>query len=163
MEAYLEGWNEFNVAMMGATAALAGLLIVAASVNIAQIIKAPWIASRLAAGLAGLVLAIVASAVGLIPDIPHVAYGVSVAVLAVVTGVFAFRASRHIYQNHHPANRAKLVKSAMGFVTPIAYLVGGMLALAGSPVGVVWGAVGAMASIVAGILIAWIALVEILR
>jgi hypothetical protein len=163
MEAYLDGWNEFNVAMMGATAALAGLLIVAASVNIAEIIKAASIASRLAAGLAGLVLAIVASGIGLIPDIPHLVYGLAITALALAAGIFSFQASRRIYENHHPANRQKLVKSAVGFVAPLAYLVGGVLALAGSPSGVLWAAVGAIASIVAGILMSWIALVEILR
>ena len=35
-----ELWAEFNVAMVGATAALAGLVIVASSVNIGEIIKA---------------------------------------------------------------------------------------------------------------------------
>ena len=35
----LELWSEFNVALVGATAALAGLVIVASSVNIAEIVK----------------------------------------------------------------------------------------------------------------------------
>ena len=35
----IEQWSEFNVAMAGATAALAGLVIVAASVNIGEIVK----------------------------------------------------------------------------------------------------------------------------
>lgn len=37
---HLEAWHDFNVAMAGATAALAGLVIVAASVNIDKIVKA---------------------------------------------------------------------------------------------------------------------------
>jgi hypothetical protein len=36
----LEGWTDFNVAMVGATGALAGLVIVAASVNIGDSVKA---------------------------------------------------------------------------------------------------------------------------
>src|SRR5687767_3657682 len=51
----IEAWSEFNVAMVGATAALAGLVIVAASVNIAEIIKEASLTARLAAGIAGLV------------------------------------------------------------------------------------------------------------
>ena len=46
----LELWSEFNVAMVGATAALAGLVIVAASVNIGEIIKTRSLTARLAAG-----------------------------------------------------------------------------------------------------------------
>ena len=44
----LEAWSDFTVAMTGATAALAGLIIVAMSVNIERIVKAPvgvsWVA-----------------------------------------------------------------------------------------------------------------------
>lgn len=158
----LEGWNEFDVAMMGAAAALAGLVIVAASVNIAEIIKAASISARLAAGIAGLVLAIVGSAVGLIPGITPLAYGVTMIVFALGAGVFSLQAARRIYENTHPANRLKLVKSAIAFVAPAAYLIGGVLLVVGLP-GVVWFAAGAIAAIVAAVLISWIALVEVLR
>lgn len=77
-------WSDFNVAMTGATAALAGLVIVAASVNIAQIVGAQSLTSRLGGGIANLVLALTASAIGLIPDITPGAYGVTVLVLSAV-------------------------------------------------------------------------------
>lgn len=62
-------WSDFNVAMVGASAALAGLVIVAASVNIRKIVEATTLTSRLAAAISALVLALVVSAVGLMPDI----------------------------------------------------------------------------------------------
>lgn len=163
MEAYLEGWTDFHVAMMGATAALAGLLIVAASVNVAEIVKAPAVASRLAAGLAGLVLAIVGSAIGLVPDIPYVAYGAAAIVAALAAGVFPYQATLRIYQNRDPQNIAKPAKAVIGFLAPAGYLVGGILVLLGMPAGMLWFAFAAVAAIVAGILISWVALVEILR
>ena len=64
--------------MLGATAALAGLVIVAASVNITVIIAAPALTSRLASAIAGLVLAIVVCAVGLIPAQTAPAFGTAV-------------------------------------------------------------------------------------
>lgn len=159
----MDGWSEFNVAMMGATAALAGLLIVAASVNIGEIIKSPAISSRLAAGLAGLVLAIVASGIGLVPGLPLAAYATATVLLALVAALISVMATRRIYQNRDPANRAKVVKSVVGFITPGCYLVGGILVVAGLPIGLMWFAAGALAAIVAGILISWVALVEVLR
>jgi hypothetical protein len=42
----LHSWKDYNVAMTGAIAALAGLVIVAASVNIERIVKAPMLTSR---------------------------------------------------------------------------------------------------------------------
>ncbi|MFJ3833662.1 hypothetical protein ACIPWI_37755 [Streptomyces sp. NPDC090046] len=87
MEEYLEGWNDFNVAMMGSAGALAGLVIVAASVNIAEVVKAPSLTSRLAGGIAGLVLALSGSAVGLVPEVSPMSYGLSMAALAVGAGL----------------------------------------------------------------------------
>ncbi|MEZ3162094.1 hypothetical protein AB1K54_16385 [Microbacterium sp. BWT-B31] len=163
MDDVLEAWTDFNVALMGATAALAGLVIVAASVNIAEIVKATSLTARLAAGIAGLVLAIVGAGVGLVPGITPLAYGITMIAFALVTGVFAGQAARRIFENRHPANRMRPGKAVVGFVAPVAYLVGGSLLVAGESDGVVWFAAGAIAAIVAGLLISWIALVEVLR
>jgi hypothetical protein len=44
-------WESFAEAQVAAAAALAGLLVVACSININRIIKIPWIVSRLAGTL----------------------------------------------------------------------------------------------------------------
>jgi hypothetical protein len=163
MESYLEGWSDFHVAMMGAAAALAGLLIVAASVNIAEVIKSAAISARLGAGLVGLVLAIVGSALGLIPDVAPLAYGGTTLVAAVVAAGFQVHAARGIYADRHPANRFKTAKALVGFLPPACYLVGAVLLTGGAPTGMLFFAAGAIAAIVAALTISWIALVEILR
>lgn len=163
MEEYLEGWSDFNVAMMGAAAALAGLVIVAASVNIAEVVKTPSLASRLAGGIAGLVLALSGAAVGLVPQVSPTAYGSSMGALAVGAGFLQAQATRRIYENSHPGNQMKFTKSAIGFVAPCAYLVGAALLVVGSPQGVVWFAAGSIVAIITALVISWIALVEVLR
>lgn len=85
----LQAWSEFHVAMLGATAALAGLLIVAASVNIAKIIAAETLTARLAAAIATLVLAILTSGIALIPHIALDLFGALV--LLVAAGATGFR------------------------------------------------------------------------
>jgi hypothetical protein len=159
----LDHWSEFNVAMVGATAALAGLLIVAASVNIAEIVKAKMLTARLASGISGLVLAIVGSAIGLIPGIGAPAYGVAMIAFALVGGAFAFEATRQIYANRHPQNRMRAGKSGVMFLAPAIYLVGGAMLVAGDASGLVAFAAGSIAAIVSGLLVSWIALVEVLR
>lgn len=159
----VEGWSEFNVAMLGAAAALAGLVIVAASVNIGDIVKAVSLTARLAAGISGLVLAIVASAIGLMPEISPPAYGVAILVVALASAVFPVQAARRIAQNHDPANRMPALKSLIGFVAPAAYAIGAVLLLAGLPGGLVLFAVGALLAIAAALLISWVVLVEVLR
>ena len=44
----MEGWSDFYVAAVGGSAALAGLLVVAISINIAQIMKFPLLPGRAA-------------------------------------------------------------------------------------------------------------------
>jgi len=160
----IEQWSEFNVAMVGATAALAGLAIVAASVNIGDIVKAPAITARLAAGIGSLVLAILGSGIGLVPEMSPVAYGWTVLVLALAASVFAFAAARRIYENRAPENRARPLKVALGFVAPAAYVVGGVLLIAGATAsGLLALAIGCVAAIAAAIVISWVVLVEVLR
>ncbi|MGB4776850.1 hypothetical protein [Microbacterium sp.] len=159
----LESWHEFDVAMLGAAAALAGLVIVAASVNIEVIIKAASLTSRLASAIAGLVLAIVVCAVGLIPDLEPAAFGWLVLVGGVIIAGFGVDATVRIYQNKHPANRQRPVKSAVAFLAPVSYIVGGILLIAGDPAGLLWLAIGAITAIIAALFASWIALVEVLR
>jgi hypothetical protein len=160
----LEAWSEFNVAMVGATAALAGLVIVAASVNIARIVTESSLTARLSGGIAGLVLALTASAIGLVPGITAATYGTTTIVLALLAAAFAASAARHIFGNRHPQNRLKLAKSTLGFLPAAAYLLGGVLLVAGAAsAGLAAFAVGSIVAIVTALVVSWIVLVEVLR
>lgn len=161
--AAIEQWHDVNVAMVGATAALAGLVIVAASVNIADIVKATSLTSRLAAAIGGLVLAISASAIGLIPGIGATSYGVAVLVIALLFTAFPVQAALRIRESRDPANRLRPLKAALGFAAPAAYLVGALLLIAGAPAGLVVFAAGSILAIMAALLISRVVLVEVLR
>ena len=159
----LDAWSEFNVAMVGATSALAGLVIVAASVNIRDIIKTASLTARLAASIAGLVLALSASAIGLFPGIESLPYGIAVIVLAVGASAFQVHATRRIRQNQAPENRLRWAKSAVGFAAPLAYVIGGALVSTGTQQGLAWMAIGSIVAVMAALLVSWIVLVEVLR
>lgn len=164
MSEALEVWTEFNVAMVGATAALAGLLIVAMSVNIGEIMKSPTLPPRAAASIATLVLAIVAGAFGLVPDQGDVAYGIEVLVAAVIVSVFQVHAMR-VIARHDPSSRFDRIGKSVVGVLPIAgFLVGGVLIVAGSTTaGLIAVAIGSVLAVVVAILMAWVVLVEVLR
>lgn len=155
-------WSEFNLAMVGATAALAGLLIVAASVNIAQIIAATSLTARLAGGIASLVLALSVSALGLVPEIDPRAYGLTTLALALVSALFQIDAARRIFQNRAPENRLRLVKAVVGFVPTGLYAIGGIILITGGS-GLLLLAVGGVTAIVVAVVVSWIVLVEVLR
>ena len=159
----LEGWSEFNVAMVGATAALAGLVIVAASVNIAEIVKAATITSRLGAAIAALVLALTASALALVPSITAPVLGGCVLGAAVVAGWFQLHASVVIARDPSPEDQARMIKAVFGFLPIAAYLVAGVLLFVDPIAGLIAAAVGSLVAIVTALVVSWVALVEVLR
>ena len=164
MAVALEGWSDFNVAMVGATAALAGLLIVAMSVNIAEIMKSPTLPARAATSIATLVLAIVAGAFGLIPGQGAFAYGVEVLVATLIAGIFQAHAINVIMKQ--TANRAgyRLLQSVAGLLPLVMFLTGSVLVVAGAAsAGLVAIAFGSVLAVISAIIIAWVVLVEVLR
>jgi len=152
----LELWSDFNVA-------LAGLVIVAASVNIKEIIQAATLTARLAAAIAALVLALVVSSLGLIRTIDPAWYGAVVIACTLIAGVFQVNATRVIATDPAPEDRARILKSTLGFLPIAAYLAAGAAVLLGHPSGLYLAAAGALIAITAAILVSWIVLVEVLR
>src|ERR1700691_5869650 len=80
----IEAWHDFFVALAGASAAPAGLLFVALSINIDRIIKMPWLPPRAAATMLLLVGGLIEALVALWP---HSSLGVLGIEELVVSGV----------------------------------------------------------------------------
>lgn len=160
----LEGWSDFNVAMVGATAALAGLLIVAMSVNIAEIMKSPTLPPRAAASIAALVLALTAGAFGLVPGQPSITYGIEVLVATVLAAIFQWHAIRVVAREDHVSATDRILKSIAGILPIVAFLGGSVLLIAGAvEAGLITMAIGSVLSIIAALLFSWVVLVEVLR
>jgi hypothetical protein len=164
MSELLDSWSEFNVAMVGATAALAGLLIVAMSVNIGTIMQSKTMPARLAASIAALVLAITVSALGLIPEQPLVVYGLAIVVAALGAGVFQWHVVSLVFRRPGVPASYRVGQSVAGVFPILAFLIGGVLVTAGlGEAGLVAAAIGSILSIIAALLMAWVVLVELLR
>lgn len=163
MQSGLELWSDFNVAMVGATAALAGLVIVAASVNIGDIVKSRTLTARLGSAIVALVVALVVSAGGLVPQITVPGFGMLALVLVVIALVFQVGVARLIASDDDPRDRVRLAKSALGFLPLVAYLGAGALAVVQHPSALYLAAAGTVLAIVAALIVSWVALVEVLR
>jgi len=160
----LEEWSDFNVAMAGATAALAGLLIVAMSVNLKAIVASRSLPIRMATALTTLLVALAATALGLAPGQPAWAYGLEVLAGVVVAAVFEVRAIGAIRQDQLVSTAQRTAKAIAGTVPISAYVVGGVLLVAGAVNAGLWFlAIGAILAIASAILHSWIVLVEVLR
>ncbi|MDQ0736996.1 hypothetical protein [Arthrobacter agilis] len=160
----LAAWSDFNVAMVGATAALAGLLIVAMSVNISAILDSTALPARAAAAIGTLTLAIVVGAIGLAPAQPAWAHGLEVlAAFLVVLGLELHAIRLIVAEPDRPAGE-RGVKLVAGVLPLVPFAAGAALLLGGVPVaGLAWLAVGCVLAIVGGIMFSWVALVEVLR
>lgn len=165
MDGALEAWSEFNVAIVGATAALAGLVIVAVSVNITRILADPnsSLASRVASAITSLLLALLVSAVSLMPNVSTSWYGVILIILAVLTLAFSINVVRAIARDPEVPAGIRIPKSIPVVAPSIVYLVGAIAVVLDHPSGLYLLAAGAVLAIVSSLLISWIVLVEVLR
>lgn len=163
MTGALEAWSDFNVAMAGASAALAGLVIVAASVNIEKIVGARHLTARLAASIAGLVLALVVSAAALVPELALFWYGVVILGATLLAALFQVHATRMVLADPRSPLGVRIGKAVPGIVPLLCYLAAGITVTTGHPSGLPLTAAGCLLMIAAAILVSWIVLVEVLR
>jgi modulator of FtsH protease len=71
----MRGWSDFFAAEVGASAALAGLLFVAVSINLRQILKFPHLPTRALEALATLLCVLVISTFALVPGQTALVHG----------------------------------------------------------------------------------------
>ena len=160
METGLAAWSDFGVAMAGATAALAGLLIVAISVNLEIIVASKVLPARAGAAIGALVLACIAACLILIPETPLWLYGIEVLVGAAMTMVLAGLAVARLHQDEHGS---RAMKGLLSIAPPLVFAIGGILLVAGAPGGMRAVAAACVVSIVAAVVVAWITLIEVRR
>ncbi len=160
----IEAWHEFAVMIGGAAAALAGLLIVAMSINIDQILKYDSLPARAAAALITMLSPLVVAVVLLVPGQPDEVLGIELAAIGVLLGIILVGRL-----GYGPARGGQTVRQwLLGTAGPLAVLVLSLV-LAGVGIGtgtiggLVWLAPAVLAAVLSGTAQAWVLLVEIRR
>jgi modulator of FtsH protease len=163
-----EGWGEFGVGATGATAALAGLLIVAISVNVKAILSSRVATHGASSTIASLVLALVASLLLLFPRQPMPALGVELAVALLLPLALQVRSIVSAAGDR----RAGAEGVSGGVLAAIAglaalqfapFVIAVVLLIMASGIGVYALAAGVVLVVVASMVTAWALLVEVLR
>jgi hypothetical protein len=156
-------WSDLFVATAGASAALAGLVFVAVSINLERILGYPGLPDRAAATLSLLVSVLVVSVIGLVPGQSGVALGAELLGEGLVVGAMIFHFNRRGLVGGGFSRRARVVRHVPIALGTVPLVIGGASVLAGAGGGLYWTAAGVLGAIAAGVLNAWILLVEILR
>jgi modulator of FtsH protease len=158
-------WADFFVAELGASAALAGLVIVAISINLARIISYPWLPGRAAETLVAPTGVLVVSSYMLVPGQPAAQLAVELiatgAVMWIMPSIIQLRTARGGISQ--VPRRSLVTRFLLTQISSLPILTGGVLVWTGSPAAVHWMVPGIIASLIATVINAWVLLVEIVR
>jgi modulator of FtsH protease len=150
------------VASAGAAAALAGLVFVAVSINVARILSYTGWPARGLVTVMVLLGAVVFALFGLHPDQSIESLG---AELLVGGGVLTVAVLWLLLRSRPAKGEESHVSSALvlGLIGTVPYVVAGILLVAGNEAGREWLFAGIISAIISGVANAWVLLVEILR
>jgi hypothetical protein len=156
-------WHDLFVAAAGASAALAGLVFVAVSINIERILKFPGLPERALETVMLLLGALLVSIVGLIPGQSHVALGVELLLVSLVVAAVIVRQPTQISTASGDPRSWLLSRWTVRLIGTVPLVIGAIGVLAESGGGLYWVAAGIVFAIAGAVANAWVLLVEILR
>ncbi len=156
-------WTDLFVAAAGASAALAGLLFVAVSINIDRILKETGLADRALETVMMLLGALVVSIIGLIPGQSDGAVGFEILFAGLLLAWLLARLQL-VYDPGVPVPRSWLISRwGIRILSAAPVIVGGASLMTGDGGGLYWVVAGIVFAIVGAVANAWVLLVEILR
>jgi hypothetical protein len=165
----MDQWHDFFLAMAGTAGVLTGLVFVAVSINLQEIVseRGSGLPGRAAEALILLVAVLTASILLLVPGQGSVMVGAEVLVVGLATWgwVVAIQLLRfRRWGTMRPDLRqAFVLRVALGQIATLPLVVAGIAVLAGGLGGLHWLVAGMVLSILVALFEAWVLLVEINR
>ena len=156
------GWENFFVAEVGAAAALAGLLFVAVSINLSKVLAHPQLPGRAGESLFILMGVLATATLGLVPGQTSAALGGEILGVGALVWAFPIWLQRRVHRPGTP--RSWIVPRVfMHQIATLPIIAAGASVLAGAGGGLYWLLPATILSFAAGMLNAWVLLVEIQR
>lgn len=157
-------WSDLFVAVAGASAALAGLLFVAVSINLDRIIGEAGLPDRALETVLLLLLVLLVSIVGLIPGQSNGALGTELLFVSLAVALIVLRLPTVGAASDFTPPRSWLwTRWALRLTGTAPFAVGALSLLLEAGGGLYWVAAGVVFAITGAIANAWVLLVEILR
>ena len=161
----MEEWANFYVAIVGAAGALAGLIVVAISINISKILDFASLPSLAAHTVATVAIALVLGCLALFPHQSTFAYGIEAFSGGASVGAFGLRRAVVSWSTRKPDDpwiwRFSVAASAA--LSSLPYVIGGAALVLGMEAGLYWVAVGVVLGFIVTLQNGWVLLIEILR
>ena len=158
-----EQWSGLFVATAGATAALAGLLFVAVSINDERILSFKGLPERALETLLALIGALVASVLGLAP-VQTTTLGWLLLAAGIVVGLVVIRLERISLPLRHDRTALGIAGQLLLAVAATApFVVGAISLIAEAGGGLYWILAGIISAVCSAAINAWVLLIEILR
>ncbi|MCP4384480.1 MAG: hypothetical protein GY798_24225 [Hyphomicrobiales bacterium] len=160
----MDGWENFFLGQLGASAALAGLLFVAISINLERILAESDLPNRAMLAILLLLGVLTMSALMLIPGQPAAALGGEALMIGAIVLAAGAVIETAAARSPRISNRVTFAVNVVLFIAAAApYIVGAILLLLGSTTGVYWIAAAVIFSVVKAVVDGWVLLVEIHR
>jgi hypothetical protein len=157
-------WTDLFVASAGASAALAGLVFVAVSINLERILAFRGLPERALETLLFLVSVLLISVVALVPGQSHVALGLELLVVSLAIDAIVMRQPTIQVEEGEVMRRSwQVSRWTLRLVATVPFLIGAVSLIAHSGGGLYWLVAGIVLAIMAAVANAWVLLVEILR
>jgi modulator of FtsH protease len=160
----VSAWDTFFVAQVGASAALAGLLFVSVSINLARILSFPELPGRTLIALLLLLVVMVTSSLALVPEQSQALVGAELLPVGlVVWGITALMQAKAARAGERQYRRTYFVRLIEGHLATLPFALAGLAVLIRGADGLYWLVPGILCCYLFAIQEAWILLIEINR
>jgi modulator of FtsH protease len=160
----MEAWHDFAVAQVGASAALAGLLFVAVSINLEKILASPVLPNRAIVPFALLLGTLIICSILLLPEQPISRVGILVLIGGSVVWLFVTTIDvRRMRETDRQYVRFEYPRIVMTQLAALPYIIAGVLLVTGGVGGEIWIVPAVIFSYIKAFADAWVLLIEINR
>ncbi len=160
----MNGWENFFIAEVGASAALLGLIFVGVSINLDKILSISGLPNRALLALIILLTILIISSVMLIPSQTLTLIGIELLLLGLIAWIILTSLDVNILRTRKAQYRLPyMMNVTLSQIASLPYIIAGIIVLTRGAGGLYWLVPAIIFSFIKAILDAWVLLVEINR